>query len=214
LTGGVECSTTPRICHKSDSPRRRQDKLSAECQVCLLYHLHEPSQTSNALAHRFPKTYPTLACPTFIITKPIEGRSLEHTSKLTHVISAEAQRSRGSEMVFQVGIHIVQHPFVESLTRLVDCEFCTRVARRECSSARRSAWLACSANEPTGNGRRTSSPSSHPFPILSLLIPCPPTGPKTARRRSSLSRTSTSRQNRTRARRNIQRRCSPPAPCS
>lgn len=51
---------------------------------------------------RFPKTYPTLACPTFTIQKPIEGLNNEQVTKLSHAIVSEAQKCRGSEMVFQV----------------------------------------------------------------------------------------------------------------
>ncbi|KAF9445879.1 Serine/threonine-protein kinase [Macrolepiota fuliginosa MF-IS2] len=51
---------------------------------------------------RFPKTYPTLACPTFTIQKPIKGLTTEQVTRLSHAITREAQKCRGSEMVFQI----------------------------------------------------------------------------------------------------------------
>ncbi|EGN94241.1 hypothetical protein SERLA73DRAFT_126224 [Serpula lacrymans var. lacrymans S7.3] len=58
----------------------------------IYFHLHT----------KFPKTYPTLACPTFTIQKPIKGLNNEYESSLTKAIHAEAQKLRGSEMVFQI----------------------------------------------------------------------------------------------------------------
>ncbi|RDB27411.1 eIF-2-alpha kinase GCN2 [Hypsizygus marmoreus] len=51
---------------------------------------------------KLPKTYPTLACPIFTIQKPIEGLTNEQVVILSHTITAEAQKNRGSEMVFQI----------------------------------------------------------------------------------------------------------------
>jgi eukaryotic translation initiation factor 2-alpha kinase 4 len=51
---------------------------------------------------RFPKTYPSIACPTFTILQPIKGIPADRVAKLTGAIHAEAQKLRGSEMVFQV----------------------------------------------------------------------------------------------------------------
>ncbi|KAF9457367.1 kinase-like domain-containing protein [Collybia nuda] len=51
---------------------------------------------------KFPKTYPSLACPTFTIQKPIEGLNNDQVTKLSHEIVSEAQKYRGSEMVFQI----------------------------------------------------------------------------------------------------------------
>ncbi|KAG6834919.1 hypothetical protein H0H93_006386 [Arthromyces matolae] len=45
------------------------------------------------------KTYPTLACPIFSIQNPV-GLSNDDVTTLTHKITAEAQKNRGSEMVF------------------------------------------------------------------------------------------------------------------
>lgn len=50
----------------------------------------------------FPKTYPTLACPTFTVQKPTKSITPDQVTKLTQAITREAQRNRGSEMVFQV----------------------------------------------------------------------------------------------------------------
>jgi hypothetical protein len=54
------------------------------------------------LTHRFPKTYPTLACPIFTVQKPISGLTDNHISRLNSAIRVEATNNKGSEMVFQV----------------------------------------------------------------------------------------------------------------
>jgi translation initiation factor 2-alpha kinase 4 len=51
---------------------------------------------------RLPKTYPTLATPVFAIQKPTRGINHDHELALQKAVHAEAQRLRGSEMVFQV----------------------------------------------------------------------------------------------------------------
>ncbi|KAF8639379.1 hypothetical protein AX17_001535 [Amanita inopinata Kibby_2008] len=51
---------------------------------------------------KFPKTYPTLAYPIFNIEKPIQGITNDQVSKLSHAITVEAQKCKGSEMVFQI----------------------------------------------------------------------------------------------------------------
>lgn len=56
---------------------------------------------------KFPKTYPRLTYPSFAIEKPIHGITNEQISKLSHAINAEAQRCKGSEMVFQM-VNFVQ----------------------------------------------------------------------------------------------------------
>ena len=53
-------------------------------------------------AYRFPKTYPTLACPIFTIERPMRGIADEQYTKLNRVLHAEAQANKGTEMVFQV----------------------------------------------------------------------------------------------------------------
>ncbi|KAH9943970.1 hypothetical protein B0H21DRAFT_747282 [Amylocystis lapponica] len=58
----------------------------------IFFHLHT----------KFPKTYPTIACPTFTIQQPIRGLKTHEVTKLSSAIHAESQRNRGSEMVFQV----------------------------------------------------------------------------------------------------------------
>ena len=58
---------------------------------------------------RFPKTYPTLACPTFTIQQPIRGLNNDQITKLAQAIHSEAQKCRGSEMVFQVCFNFISH---------------------------------------------------------------------------------------------------------
>ncbi|GLB36853.1 putative anticodon binding domain of tRNAs [Lyophyllum shimeji] len=51
---------------------------------------------------KLPKTYPNLACPIFTVQKPIEGLNNEQVTTLSQRITAEAQKYRGQEMVFQI----------------------------------------------------------------------------------------------------------------
>ncbi|THH28609.1 hypothetical protein EUX98_g5583 [Antrodiella citrinella] len=51
---------------------------------------------------RFPKTYPTLAYPTFTIQRPITGLKPYEVTKLSNAIHIEAQNNKGSEIVFQI----------------------------------------------------------------------------------------------------------------
>ncbi|KAH7905298.1 kinase-like domain-containing protein [Hygrophoropsis aurantiaca] len=65
----------------------------------------DPSHAAKVYFHlhtKFPKTYPTLATPIFTIQKPIRGISFENETALTKAVHAEAQKLRGSEMVFQI----------------------------------------------------------------------------------------------------------------
>lgn len=50
----------------------------------------------------FPRTYPANAHPIFAVQQPIKGISDDHVAKLSNFIRAEAQQSRGTEIVFQV----------------------------------------------------------------------------------------------------------------
>ncbi|CAK5281348.1 unnamed protein product [Mycena citricolor] len=50
----------------------------------------------------FPKTYPTKACPTFTIQKPIVGLSNDQVTSLSHEIQHEVNRCKGTEMTFQI----------------------------------------------------------------------------------------------------------------
>lgn len=52
--------------------------------------------------NRFPKTYPAIAYPIFTIQKPIRGLQANDITKLSNAIHAEAQKQKGSEMVFQI----------------------------------------------------------------------------------------------------------------
>lgn len=58
----------------------------------IYFHLHV----------KFPKTYPLMAYPIFTIRKPFEGLTSSHVTKLSQAIHAEAQKQKGSEMVFQI----------------------------------------------------------------------------------------------------------------
>ena len=77
----------------------------------IYFHLHtkwDPERLARTfvvdffLKSRFPKTYPTIACPTFTIRDPSKGLTNDQITKLTLAVRAEAQKYRGSEMVFQV----------------------------------------------------------------------------------------------------------------
>ncbi|KAI5992946.1 kinase-like domain-containing protein [Pisolithus albus] len=51
---------------------------------------------------KFPKMYPRLATPIFTIQKPMRGITPDVETALAKVIHAEAQKLRGSEMVFEI----------------------------------------------------------------------------------------------------------------
>ncbi|KAG5719281.1 Serine/threonine-protein kinase gcn2 [Termitomyces sp. T112] len=51
---------------------------------------------------KLPKTYPALACPIFTLQKPIEGLRDDDVTTLSHKITSEAQKNRGTEMVFEI----------------------------------------------------------------------------------------------------------------
>ncbi|KAF8345771.1 kinase-like domain-containing protein [Amanita rubescens] len=63
---------------------------------------------------KFPKTYPSLACPIFTIEKPLLGLTIEQVTRLSHAVNGEAQKCRGSEMVFQI-VNFVQEWFSENV---------------------------------------------------------------------------------------------------
>ncbi|KAG6890525.1 hypothetical protein C0995_007725 [Termitomyces sp. Mi166 len=48
------------------------------------------------------KTYPALACPIFTIQKPIAGLKDDDVAILSHKITSEAQKNRGTEMIFEI----------------------------------------------------------------------------------------------------------------
>ncbi|CAL1710511.1 unnamed protein product [Somion occarium] len=58
----------------------------------IYFHLHT----------KFPKTYPALACPTFMIQQPIAGLKPNEVTKLSNAIHTEALRNKGTESVFIV----------------------------------------------------------------------------------------------------------------
>ncbi|KAF9231990.1 hypothetical protein BU15DRAFT_90768 [Melanogaster broomeanus] len=65
----------------------------------------DPCHSSKVYFHlhtKFPKTYPTLATPIFTVQKPIRGLGHDLEIALSKLIHAEAQKLRGSEMVFQI----------------------------------------------------------------------------------------------------------------
>ncbi|KAJ2913179.1 hypothetical protein MD484_g7237, partial [Candolleomyces efflorescens] len=51
---------------------------------------------------KLPKTYPVLACPTFTLHKPAKGLTNDQVAKLQQVVNGEAQKQRGTEMVFTI----------------------------------------------------------------------------------------------------------------
>ncbi|KAF5320234.1 hypothetical protein D9611_011377 [Ephemerocybe angulata] len=61
-----------------------------------------PDKVSLDLHVKFPKTYPALACATFTIQKPAKGLSSDQISRLQQYINGEAQKERGTEMVFTI----------------------------------------------------------------------------------------------------------------
>ncbi|KAH9923827.1 uncharacterized protein B0H18DRAFT_1013542 [Fomitopsis serialis] len=65
----------------------------------------DPEHTDKIYFHlhtKFPKTYPTIACPTFTIQQPIHGLKTNDITQLSNTIHAEAQKQKGEEMVFQI----------------------------------------------------------------------------------------------------------------
>ncbi|KAG2024094.1 STE/STE20/YSK protein kinase [Coprinopsis cinerea AmutBmut pab1-1] len=61
-----------------------------------------PDKISVNLHVKLPKTYPHLACPIFTLQKPAKGLTNDQVSKLQQIINAEAQKQRGTEMVFTI----------------------------------------------------------------------------------------------------------------
>lgn len=64
------------------------------------YHIRVDAKLTGQ--NRFPKTYPAIAYPIFTIQKPIYGLKANDITKLSNAIHAEAQKQKGSEMVFQI----------------------------------------------------------------------------------------------------------------
>ncbi|PCH37122.1 Serine/threonine-protein kinase [Wolfiporia cocos MD-104 SS10] len=65
----------------------------------------EPEHADKIYFHlytKFPKTYPSLACPTFTVQRPTLGLKPNELTKLSAAIHAEALRNKGAEMVFQI----------------------------------------------------------------------------------------------------------------
>lgn len=67
-----------------------------------IQHATQPDRISVNCHIKLPKTYPHLACPIFTLQKPAKGVSSENTAKLQQYINAEAQKQRGTEMVFNI----------------------------------------------------------------------------------------------------------------
>lgn len=104
--------------------------------------------------HRFPKTYPRLACPIFTIEKPLQGLTNEHVTRLSHAIVGEAQKFKGSEMVFQVSRRGRKGRAVHADRKIFgDCQFCARVVEWECQTACRSCRIVGAADDPARDGR-------------------------------------------------------------
>ncbi|KIL60768.1 hypothetical protein M378DRAFT_906708 [Amanita muscaria Koide BX008] len=68
---------------------------------------------------KFPKTYPSFAYALFTIDKPFRGITPDQVSKLTHGINIEAQKLKGSEMVFQI-VTFVQEWLVSNISPPVE----------------------------------------------------------------------------------------------
>ncbi|KAG6856809.1 hypothetical protein H0H87_000506 [Tephrocybe sp. NHM501043] len=71
-----------------------------EFTIRVVHPIHD--KISLHLNVKLPKTYPPLACPIFMIQKPTEGLSNDDVTILSHKITAEAQKNRGTEMVFEI----------------------------------------------------------------------------------------------------------------
>jgi translation initiation factor 2-alpha kinase 4 len=74
-------------------------RLRVKCVDCTQHHIR-----SYNYIHRFPKTYPRLACPTFSIEKPLMGITESQVTRLSQEINSQAQKLRGFEMVFSARI--------------------------------------------------------------------------------------------------------------
>lgn len=72
--------------------------------ICMLGTSHRGFQAIEYDSHsaRLPKTYPSLATPSFQIEQPISGLKPHHISKLASILNAEVQKLKGTESVFQV----------------------------------------------------------------------------------------------------------------
>ncbi|KAF8839726.1 Serine/threonine-protein kinase [Paxillus ammoniavirescens] len=81
-------------------------KAAARLPEFIIKVVHpDPCHASKVYFHlhtKFPKTYPTLATPIFTVQKPIRGLSHDVEAALSKLVHAEAQKLRGSEMVFQI----------------------------------------------------------------------------------------------------------------
>ncbi len=97
------CRRPPRVYYQGHTSRSRpcvEDQLTPACQVsasCI-----SVARLMHLSISRFPKTYPRLACATFSIEKPINGISDSRIVQLSHQINSDAQKLRGTEMVFTV----------------------------------------------------------------------------------------------------------------
>ncbi|KAI9461114.1 hypothetical protein HD554DRAFT_2206776 [Boletus coccyginus] len=89
-----------------EPPPPKAWKTAARLPEFIIKVVHpDPLHASKVYFHlhtKFPKTYPTLATPIFTVQKPIRGLSHDIEVALSKVIRAEAQKLRGSEMVFQI----------------------------------------------------------------------------------------------------------------
>ncbi|KAI6146889.1 kinase-like domain-containing protein [Pisolithus tinctorius] len=89
-----------------EPPPPKAWKAAARLPEFIIKVVHpDPYHASKVFFHlhiKFPKTYPTLATPIFSVQKPMRGITPDVEAALPKVIHAEAQRLRGSEMVFQI----------------------------------------------------------------------------------------------------------------
>ncbi|KAI6046986.1 kinase-like domain-containing protein [Pisolithus marmoratus] len=86
-----------------EPPPPRAWKGAARLPEFIIKVVHpDPYHASKVFFHLHYQTYPTLATPIFTIQKPMRGITPDVETALPKVIHAEAQKLRGSEMVFQI----------------------------------------------------------------------------------------------------------------
>lgn len=148
--------TITRIHHQGNTPNSRKDQFSSKCQVGWRFSCpYNAHKLTYIYIWRLPKTYPNLSCPIFTIQKPIEGLNNDQVTTLSHTITAEAQKNRGSEMVFQVWHVALYSTHYHWQYAYLDCGFLSRLDGTRCQTTKRSTRLLGSANEPTSDGWRT-----------------------------------------------------------
>ena len=122
------CRCPPRVYHQGHTSRSRpciEGQLTPACQVrasCI-----SVARLVHLLISRFPKTYPRLACATFSIEKPVNGISDSQIVQLSHQINSDAQKLRGTEMVFTVCCPPLSVISILNNSYLTDRHHCSRL---------------------------------------------------------------------------------------